>query len=678
MEPSLDTNIQFLTGVGPKRAALYQKLDIFTIRDLLYYFPRSYIDLSSPCEIAALPAWETCGVKARVVAKSAPQYVRRGMTISRVRVADDTGSMVITFFNAKYTVDALHYDQEYLFYGRTGAPGRAEMTAPSIYPVQQAGGLIPVYPLTQGLSSKMISANIAQALQMADRKIPDPLPAFLRQQYQLCHLHFALQNIHFPADRESAQLARNRLVFEELLMLSLSLHSVRSDTSTCTGFVCAKTDLTPFLEQLPFQLTGAQQRAIAQVAADLSRSVPMNRLVQGDVGSGKTMVAAAAAFLAYQNGYMSALMAPTEILAQQHYQGLSKLLGPLGMRLGLLCGSMTAKEKRQVKESIALGMVDLVIGTHALLSRDVDLPNLALVITDEQHRFGVEQRSRLSGKSSYTPHVLVMTATPIPRTLALTVYGDLDVSLMKGLPPGRKPIKTLCYTDEKRADVYAGLIHQVKEGHQAYIVAPLIEGSDTVDAKSATDLYEELTQTFLKGIPCGLLHGRLKAEEKDAVMADFVSGKTKVLIATTVIEVGVNVPNATLMIIEGADRFGLAQMHQLRGRVGRGSSQSYCVLLTGSNQPQTLERLQIMRSCSDGFLLAEKDMELRGAGQLFGVRQHGLPDLYIADILRDTDTLVEAREYAKRIMADPQGARFIEEGVATTQFDGRFEQIFNS
>mgnify|MGYP002699393961 FL=1 len=329
-------------------------------------------------------------------------------------------------------------------------------------------------------------------------------------------------------------------------------------------------------------------------------------------------------------------------------------------------------------EGLADGTIKAVVGTYALIQDAVTFHSLALAITDEQHRFGVEQRSRLSGKSSYTPHVLVMTATPIPRTLALTVYGDLDVSLMKGLPPGRKPIKTLCYTDEKRADVYAGLIHQVKEGHQAYIVAPLIEGSDTVDAKSATDLYEELTQTFLKGIPCGLLHGRLKAEEKDAVMADFVSGKTKVLIATTVIEVGVNVPNATLMIIEGADRFGLAQMHQLRGRVGRGSSQSYCVLLTGSNQPQTLERLQIMRSCSDGFLLAEKDMELRGAGQLFGVRQHGLPDLYIADILRDTDTLVEAREYAKRIMADPQGARFIEEGVATTQFDGRFEQIFNS
>lgn len=430
----------------------------------------------------------------------------------------------------------------------------------------------------------------------------------------------------------------------------------------------------------PFRLylDGKTKKAWQEINDDMESPEPMNRLLQGDVGSGKTAVAMLALAKAAENGYQGCLMAPTEILAEQHYKEMQKVLEPLGIHTALLTGSLGQAARREVLEGLADGTIKAVVGTYALIQDAVTFHSLALAITDEQHRFGVEQRSRLSGKSSYTPHVLVMTATPIPRTLALTVYGDLDVSLMKGLPPGRKPIKTLCYTDEKRADVYAGLIHQVKEGHQAYIVAPLIEGSDTVDAKSATDLYEELTQTFLKGIPCGLLHGRLKAEEKDAVMADFVSGKTKVLIATTVIEVGVNVPNATLMIIEGADRFGLAQMHQLRGRVGRGSSQSYCVLLTGSNQPQTLERLQIMRSCSDGFLLAEKDMELRGAGQLFGVRQHGLPDLYIADILRDTDTLVEAREYAKRIMADPQGARFIEEGVATTQFDGRFEQIFNS
>ena len=650
MEPSLDTNIQFLTGVGPKRAALYQKLDIFTIRDLLYYFPRSYIDLSSPCEIAALPAWETCGVKARVVAKSAPQYVRRGMTISRVRVADDTGSMVITFFNAKYTVDALHYDQEYLFYGRTGAPGRAEMTAPSIYPVQQAGGLIPVYPLTQGLSSKMISANIAQALQMADRKIPDPLPAFLRQQYQLCHLHFALQNIHFPADRESAQLARNRLVFEELLMLSLSLHSVRSDTSTCTGFVCAKTDLTPFLEQLPFQLTGAQQRAIAQVAADLSRSVPMNRLVQGDVGSGKTMVAAAA-FLAYQNGYMSALMAPTEILAQQHYQGLSKLLGPLGMRLGLLCGSMTAKEKRQVKESIALGMVDLVIGTHALLSRDVDLPNLALVITDEQHRFGVRQRAML-GEKSVHPHTLVMSATPIPRTLALMIYGDLDVSSIDELPPNRQPVKTYVISSKLKPRAYRFLQDHLDRGLQGYIVCPLVEAMEDTPSnlQNAQEYADTLARGPFQGYQVGVLHGKMRPKEREAIMSAFARGEIQLLVSTTVIEVGVDVPNAVIMMVENAERFGLSQLHQLRGRVGRGSEQSYCILVSDNRNPDTRERLEMLHRTNDGFKVAEYDLKVRGPGDFLGKRQHGLPQLKIADLGSSMEMMEQVQQAAELLL----------------------------
>ena len=393
MAISLDTSIQYLTGVGPKRAALYQKLDIHTVRDLLYYFPRSYIDLTAPCDIAAMPLFEQCAVRARVVAKSAPQYIRRGMTLFRVKVADDSGSMVITFFNAKYAVEALKYDTEYIFYGRSGGTlTRREMASPSIYPADLPNALIPVYPLTQGLSSKMVGANIAQALQLLGEELDDPIPDFIRQEYHLCHLQFALRNIHLPTDRESAEIARRRLIFEELLMLALSLRSVRDDTYTQTSYVCGKADLQPFFDQLPFTLTGAQQRAIDQVRQDLAKNTPMNRLVQGDVGSGKTMVAAAASYIAFQNHYMSALMAPTEILAQQHYHGLSRLLEPLGMRLGLLCGSMTAKEKRDIKERIALGMVDLVIGTHALISKDVDLPNLALVVTDEQHRFGVRQR----------------------------------------------------------------------------------------------------------------------------------------------------------------------------------------------------------------------------------------------------------------------------------------------
>ena len=455
MAISLDTSIQYLTGVGPKRAALYQKLDIHTVRDLLYYFPRSYIDLTAPCDIAAMPLFEQCAVRARVVAKSAPQYIRRGMTLFRVKVADDSGSMVITFFNAKYAVEALKYDTEYIFYGRSGGTlTRREMASPSIYPADLPNALIPVYPLTQGLSSKMVGANIAQALQLLGEELDDPIPDFIRQEYHLCHLQFALRNIHLPTDRESAEIARRRLIFEELLMLALSLRSVRDDTYTQTSYVCGKADLQPFFDQLPFTLTGAQQRAINQVRQDLAKNTPMNRLVQGDVGSGKTMVAAAASYIAFQNHYMSALMAPTEILAQQHYHGLSRLLEPLGMRLGLLCGSMTAKEKRDIKERIALGMVDLVIGTHALISKDVDLPNLALVVTDEQHRFGVRQRASLSEKSNH-PHTLVMSATPIPRTLALMIYGDLDLSVLDELPPGRQKVDPFAVDSSYRQRIYA-------------------------------------------------------------------------------------------------------------------------------------------------------------------------------------------------------------------------------
>ena len=434
-------------------------------------------------------------------------------------------------------------------------------------------------------------------------------------------------------------------------MLSLSLHSVRSDTSTCTGFVCAKTDLTPFLEQLPFQLTGAQQRAIAQVAADLSRSVPMNRLVQGDVGSGKTMVAAAAAFLAYQNGYMSALMAPTEILAQQHYQGLSKLLGPLGMRLGLLCGSMTAKEKRQVKESIALGMVDLVIGTHALLSRDVDLPNLALVITDEQHRFGVRQRAML-GEKSVHPHTLVMSATPIPRTLALMIYGDLDVSSIDELPPNRQPVKTYVISSKLKPRAYRFLQDHLDRGLQGYIVCPLVEAMEDTPSnlQNAQEYADTLARGPFQGYQVGVLHGKMRPKEREAIMSAFARGEIQLLVSTTVIEVGVDVPNAVIMMVENAERFGLSQLHQLRGRVGRGSEQSYCILVSDNRNPDTRERLEMLHRTNDGFKVAEYDLKVRGPGDFLGKRQHGLPQLKIADLGSSMEMMEQVQQAAELLL----------------------------
>ena len=658
MALSLDTSIQYLTGVGPKRAALYQKLDIHTVRDLLYYFPRSYIDLTAPCDIAAMPLFEQCAVRARVVAKSAPQYIRRGMTLFRVKVADDSGSMVITFFNAKYAVEALKYDTEYIFYGRSGGTlTRREMASPSIYPADLPNALIPVYPLTQGLSSKMVGANIAQALQLLGEELDDPIPDFIRQEYHLCHLQFALRNIHLPTDRESAEIARRRLIFEELLMLALSLRSVRDDTYTQTSYVCGKADLQPFFDQLPFTLTGAQQRAIDQVRQDLAKNTPMNRLVQGDVGSGKTMVAAAASYIAFQNHYMSALMAPTEILAQQHYHGLSRLLEPLGMRLGLLCGSMTAKEKRDIKERIALGMVDLVIGTHALISKDVDLPNLALVVTDEQHRFGVRQRASLSEKSNH-PHTLVMSATPIPRTLALMIYGDLDVSSIDELPPNRQPVKTYVISSKIKERAYNFLKDHLDRGLQGYIVCPLVEAMETTPAnlQNAEEYADKLARGPFQNYRVGVLHGKMRAKDREAIMQQFASGEIQLLVSTTVIEVGVDVPNAVIMMVENAERFGLSQLHQLRGRVGRGSVQSYCILISDTQNPDTKQRLQVLHQTNDGFKVAEYDLKARGPGDFLGKRQHGLPQLKIADLSSSMDTMEQVQQAAQQIHEHPLSA----------------------
>ena len=678
-----------LKGIGPKKALEFENINVVTIGDLLNHFPRQgcYLDYSHIRTIGELTTGGEMQLFRGTIVRMNNRRSARNLKYATITIGDGTGFAEIVLFGAQtYMTRVYHTGDEVLVIGKV-MPGRTakSVTGASLSHVKEDGaeapGILPTYALTGSLTQNQVRGAVRQALALARKELPECLPEKILRTKQFLPRLEALENIHFPKSPELLEKARQRLIFEELFFLQCGLlhHRVeiKKDSQGIKMARCG-TLVRKVLDNLGFSLTDSQKKAWQEIDDDMQRPEPMNRLVQGDVGSGKTALALLALAKAVENGYQGCLMAPTEILAEQHYQEMQKVLEPAGIRTALLTGGLSAKTRRQVLEGLADGSIQAVVGTYALIQDKVVFHSLALAITDEQHRFGVAQRAKLQAKSQYAPHVLVMTATPIPRTLALTVYGDLDVSLMKGLPPGRKPVRTLCYTEDKRPAVYQGMVHQIREGHQAYVVCPLIEESEGVDAKAAEELYEELTSTYLRGIPCGLLHGRLKPEEKDAVMESFARNETKVLITTTVVEVGVNVPNATLMVIEGADRFGLAQMHQLRGRVGRGSAQSYCVLLTASTNPVTLERLQIMRSCSDGFLLAEKDLELRGAGQFFGLRQHGLSDLYIADILRDTDTLVEARKAAQWAMGNPSIAKEVIRAAAVTQFDGRFERIFNA
>ena len=678
-----------LKGIGPKKALEFENINVVTIGDLLNHFPRQgcYLDYSHIRTIGELTTGGEMQLFRGTIVRMNNRRSARNLKYATITIGDGTGFAEIVLFGAQtYMTRVYHTGDEVLVIGKV-MPGRTakSVTGASLSHVKEDGaeapGILPTYALTGSLTQNQVRGAVRQALALARKELPECLPEKILRAKQFLPRLEALENIHFPKSPELLEKARQRLIFEELFFLQCGLlhHRVeiKKDSQGIKMARCG-TMVRKVLDNLGFSLTDSQKKAWQEIDDDMQSPEPMNRLVQGDVGSGKTALALLALAKAVENGYQGCLMAPTEILAEQHYQEMQKVLEPAGIRTALLTGGLSAKTRRQVLEGLADASIQAVVGTYALIQDKVVFHSLALAITDEQHRFGVAQRAKLQAKSQYAPHVLVMTATPIPRTLALTVYGDLDVSLMKGLPPGRKPVRTLCYTEEKRPAVYQGMVHQIREGHQAYVVCPLIEESEGVDAKAAEELYEELTSTYLRGIPCGLLHGRLKPEEKDAVMESFARNETKVLITTTVVEVGVNVPNATLMVIEGADRFGLAQMHQLRGRVGRGSAQSYCVLLTASTNPVTLERLQIMRSCSDGFLLAEKDLELRGAGQFFGLRQHGLSDLYIADILRDTDTLVEARKAAQWAMGNPSIAKEVIRAAAVTQFDGRFERIFNA
>lgn len=643
--------VRLLSGVGPKRAALYEKLGVRTIGDLLLYVPRGYLDFSAPLPIAESHTGENVVLRAKVYKKQGEQRIRKGLSIFRVYATDESTDLKITIYNAKYLFESLKEGTWYLFYGKvTGSLLHSEMSAPQVFPEQEAGGMLPLYSLTEGLSNKQVTENVREALRLWGDCLSDALPHTLRQAYGLCQLRYAVENVHFPTDSHALGVARSRLIFEELLVLQLGMTMLKSRNRAETSVRLQKAELAPFLDSLPFTLTNGQMQAIADCVRDMQKTQPMNRLVQGDVGSGKTMVAAALCFLCYENGLQAAVMAPTQILAEQHYETFSRQLKPLGIRCCLIDGAQGAKQRTALAESIRAGEYTVVIGTHALLQENVQFQKLGLVVTDEQHRFGVGQRAALAAKGDH-PHLLVMSATPIPRTLALLIYGDLDVSVIRELPSGRQPVRTMAIGSDKRLRALGFIKKQIDAGRQAYIVCPLIEenGSELV---SAQEYVEKLKDTPLAPCTSAILHGRMKAREKEALMRAFRNGEISLLVATTVVEVGVDVPNATVMMIENAERFGLSQLHQLRGRVGRGAYESYCILVSDHKGEENRRRLHTMVTMQNGFDVAQEDLKLRGPGDFFGRRQHGLPDLRIADLLTDMKTLESARKAAEQLLKE--------------------------
>lgn len=650
MALELQTDIRYLKGVGESRAALYQKLGIETVEDLLYHIPRRYIDLTRPTPLAAAVPGQKCAVRALLAAKGREQRIRRGLSLFKLTAVDGPVTLHITFFNAKYTVEALREGEEYIFYGSvTGGFYSRQMDSPQVFRPEEAGTLLPVYSLTQGLSNKMVSRQVTEALNRVEQ-LPDPLEGSgLPQQYGLLSYSQALHAVHFPPDWQAIETGRNRMVFDELLCLSLCFARMREGRHRLHVPPMRMQPLTEYYRALPYELTGAQQRAIAEAMSDMCSGTPMNRLVQGDVGSGKTAVAAALCYFAHRNGAQSTLMAPTEILAQQHYNSLAPLLGSLGMQVALLTGSLSPKKKEALKAALAAGEIDLCIGTHALLTDDTAFANLGLVVTDEQHRFGVQQRAALRQKGK-DAHVLVMSATPIPRTLAMIVYGDLEISVIDELPAGRRPIRTYLIDSTIRQRAFGYIKKHLDEGYQAYLVCPAVQSEDEDTAaaslKSAVEYAEELAHGAFGDYRVGLLHGKMRPAQKEKVMAEFAAGEIQLLVATTVVEVGVDVPNAVIMMVENAERFGLSQLHQLRGRVGRGQVQSHCILLSDTENPDTLERLRVLCGTNDGFKIAEEDLKQRGPGDFFGERQHGLPEMKIADLAADSRLLQKAREAA--------------------------------
>lgn len=653
MPLSVSDDLRYLKGVGDARIKLYNKLGVYTVEDLLYHLPRSYIDLRNPQPPEAAPIGELCAVSAIVSHKSGEQRIRKGLSVFKVRAVGATASLEATWYNAKYTVAALREGEEYIFYGRVGGGLlRREMQSPAVYPAS-ARGLVAVYPATAGLTSRMISANVHAVLNMLE-SIPETLPPGLLARHNLPPLEGCLRRLHSPADFGELEQARRRLEFEELFCLGLGLAAMRQKRVVAQIEPMQPRNMEDFYRKLPFTPTAGQMSAIGDSLRDMCSGLPMSRLVQGDVGSGKTLVAAACCYFAFLNGFGSAMMAPTELLAAQHCRALTDMLEPLGLRVGLLTGSMTAKQKRLVKDRLASGELDVITGTHALLTADTVWSRLGLVITDEQHRFGVAQRMSLTQKGAAV-HTLVMSATPIPRTLGLIVYGDMELSVIHELPVGRQPVETFLIDSAKRHRAFGYIKKHLERGLQGFIVCPLVEDDPELpdqNKKSATEWLNELQKGEFTGWRLGLLHGKMKPRDKDAVMSAFAAGELDLLVSTTVIEVGIDVPNAAIIMIENAESFGLSQLHQLRGRVGRGREKSTCILLSDNKTPETLERLRTLCSTSDGFAIAEYDLAVRGPGDFFGLRQHGIPSLHIASLVGNSAMLEETRDAAANLYAD--------------------------
>ena len=647
-------SIKYVKGVGEARARLLSKLGIYSVNDVLNFFPRDYQDRSVLKKITELADGEECGVRASLVSNVTESRPRRNLSIIKALVSDGTAFLSLTWFNQSYIKNNLKNGVEYIFFGKVKRSGmRLEMNNPVIETAEKygrnTGRILPIYSLTKGLTQTHLRKLTENSLKLTGERFEETLPQDLRESYNLSQIRYSYEEIHFPQSFQHMVQARRRLVFEELLILQLGLLKSKGISLEQKGNKLKPVDISPLLNKLSFKLTSAQKRVFEEICNDMQSEKKMNRLIQGDVGSGKTIVAVLAIYLAAKNKYQSAFMAPTEILAEQHYRSISPLFGELGVSVRLLTGSTKKKEKEEIKALTKEGKIDVLIGTHAILEDDTEFFKLGLVITDEQHRFGVRQRAKLSVKGE-NPDLLVMTATPIPRTLTLALYGDLDVSIIDELPPDRKPIDTYAVNESYRDRIYNFIRKNVADGRQAYIVCPLVEDSDEIEAESAEGLAERLKNNELKDLRVGLIHGKMKSSEKEKVMRAFVKGQLDVLVSTTVIEVGVNVPNATLMVIENAERFGLSQLHQLRGRVGRGKYKSYCILINQSKSDVSRKRMEIMTSTNDGFVISEKDLELRGPGDVFGVRQHGLPELKIANLYRDIDILNDVQKAVKQII----------------------------